>query len=452
MAFVQAQVEELGDNRVRVTVDVPEHDVRHAVEHAASDLAESVRIPGFRKGKVPMPVLISRVGRERVIAEAVESHIGGWFWNAAAQQRLRPVAQPEYDFELPDSERGDWRFTATVSVQPKPQPADWTKLEVPRMDADVPEDVIDAELEVLQSAVADLSPAEGRAAHHGDVVVIDLEGPADGAERDVVVELGGGQLPPELESALQGLSAGETREIEVRAGDEAGSPVRVTLKEVHEKVLPPLDDELARAASEFGSFAELRADVERELREQFEDEAESAFRAAVVDALVQASNVEAAGPLVESRTRELVGGLVRSVEARGLSFETYLSLTGTTAEALVERMREQASRAVARELVLEAVADQLGLEVTDAEVEGVVREQAEAAGDDPESVLAALRERGALEQLREDLRLRNALDRVSAEVTPISADLAAARETIWTPDKEKPDVETKIWIPEGKER
>jgi trigger factor len=452
MAFVQATVEELGDNRVRVTVDVPGHDVRHAVEHAASDLAESVRIPGFRKGKVPMPVLISRVGRERIMAEAVESHIGGWFWNAAAQQRLRPVAQPEYDFELPDSERGDWRFTATVAVQPKPEPADWTKLQVPRINADVPEDVIDAELEVLQTAVADLSPAEDRTAQHGDVVVIDVAGPTDEAERDVVVELGAGQLPPELESALQGLSAGETTEIEVRTDAEADGRVRVTLKEVHEKVLPPLDDELARAASEFGTLAELRADVERELREQLEDEAESAFRTAVVDALVEASNVEAAGPLVESRTRELVAGLVRSVEARGLSFETYLTLTGTTAEALVERMREQASRAVARELVLEAVADQLGLDVTDAEVEGVVREQAEAAGDDPDAVLAALRERGAFEQLREDLRLRNALDRVAADVTPISADLAAARESIWTPEQETPDVETKLWTPGGKER
>jgi trigger factor len=311
MALVQAQVEELGDNRVRVTVDVPGHDVRHAVEHAASDLAESVRIPGFRKGKVPMPVLISRVGRERIMAEAVESHIGGWFWNAAAQQRLRPVAQPEYDFELPDSERGDWRFTATVSVQPKPQPADWTKLEVPRIAAEVPEDVIGAELDLLRGLVADLSPTEGRAAQPGDVVVIDLESP-DAAERGYVAELGAGALPPEIESALVGLSAGENRE--VAATTEGGDGrIRVTLEEVYEKVLPPLDDELARAASEFDTFDELREDVERELREQLEDEAESAFRSAVVDALVEASNVDAAGQLVESRTRELVAGLVRSV-------------------------------------------------------------------------------------------------------------------------------------------
>jgi trigger factor len=452
MAPVQAQVEELGDNRVRVTVDVPGHDVHHAVEHAASDLAKSVRIPGFRQGKVPMPVLISRVGRERVMAEAVESHIGGWFWNAASEQRLRPVAQPEYEFELPASERGDWRFTATVAVQPKPELPDWTTLEVPRIDTDVPEDVVDEELDVLRSAVADLSPAEDRPAQHGDVVVVDLVGLSGDVQRDYVAELGAGRLLPGLEGRLEGMRAGDTREIALEVPGDADGRVQVTLKEVHEKVLPPLDDELARAASEFETFEELRADVERELGEQLEDEAESAFRAAAADALVQASKVQAAGPIVEARTRELVGGLVRSVEARGVSFETYLNITGVTAEALVERMRAEASQAVARELVLEAVADELGLEVGDAEVEAIVREQAEAAGDDPDAVLAALRERGTLEQLREDLRLRDALDRVVAEVTPISPDLAAARETIWTPDKEKPDVETKLWTPGGKER
>jgi trigger factor len=219
------------------------------------------------------------------------------------------------------------------------------------------------------------------------------------------------------------------------------------LKEVREKVLPPLDDELARAASEFESVDELRGDIERELREQLEAEADSIFRTAVADALVDASKVEAAGPLVEARTRELVNGVVRSVEARGIGFETYLGLTGATPEEFVARMRSQASRAVARELVLEAVADQLGLEVGDEQVEELVREQAEAVGDDPEAAIAALRERGGFEQLREDLRLRDALDRVAAEVTPISTELAAAREAIWTPEKEKPDTETKLWTP-----
>src|SRR6478672_1056634 len=104
-------VEELPDNRVRLTVQVSSHDVHRAVEHATNDLSESIKIPGFRKGKVPRQVLLQRIGQERIMTEAVESHIGGWFWNAAARTRLRPVAQPEYDFVLPASDDQDWEFT-----------------------------------------------------------------------------------------------------------------------------------------------------------------------------------------------------------------------------------------------------------------------------------------------------------------------------------------------------
>ena len=444
---MQAQVEELGDNRVRLTVDVPGHDVRHAVEHAASDLAQSLKIPGFRKGKVPMPVLVSRVGRERLMAEAVESHIGGWFWNAASERRVRAVAHPEYDFELPQSDHEDWHFSATVAVQPKPELPDWRGLEVPRPQTDVPADVVDRELEILRHVAADLSPVEGRQAKHGDTVVLDLVSRSGETQRDYVADLGAGRLIEEIETAVVGMTAGESKDVEWSLGEGEGGNVAVVLKEIRERVLPPLDDELARAASEFESLDELRADVERELHQQLEDEAESVFRTAAADALVDASKVEAAGPLVESRTRELVNGLVRSVEARGIPFETYLQLSGATPELFVERMRGQAARAVARELVLEAVADELGVDVGDEQVAEVIREQAEAVGDDPEAAVAALREGGGFEQLREDLRLREALDRVVAEVQPISTELAAAREAIWTPDKEKPETETKLWTP-----
>src|SRR3954466_2433685 len=129
---MNTQVEELPGDQVRLTVEVPAHDVHHAVEHAANDLAASAKIPGFRKGKVPMPLLIKRVGRERLYSEAVESHIGGGVWGAAHTARVNPVAQPEYDYELPSSDHEDWRFSATVEVQPKPEPADWTQLEVPK--------------------------------------------------------------------------------------------------------------------------------------------------------------------------------------------------------------------------------------------------------------------------------------------------------------------------------
>ena len=137
-----AQVEELGGDTVRLKVDVPAHDVHHAVEHATSDLAQSVKIPGFRQGKVPVPILTQRLGKERIMAEAVDSHIGGWFWNAAARARIRPVAQPQYDYDLPADDGGDWQFTATVPVQPKVDVVDWTELEVGKPDAEVPEELV----------------------------------------------------------------------------------------------------------------------------------------------------------------------------------------------------------------------------------------------------------------------------------------------------------------------
>src|SRR5438270_6726064 len=119
MNRMSTTLEELPGNRVRLMVQVPSHDVHHAVEHAADDLSQSVKIPGFRKGKVPRQVLLQRVGQERLMTEAVESHIGGWFWNAAARTRIRPISQPEYDFELPSSADEEWEFTATVAVQAK---------------------------------------------------------------------------------------------------------------------------------------------------------------------------------------------------------------------------------------------------------------------------------------------------------------------------------------------
>src|SRR5205809_510165 len=171
-------VEELPDNKVRITVDVPREEVHHAVEHAASDLAETVKVPGFRKGKVPMPVMVSRIGKERLYTEAIESHISGWFWNAAARTGIRPADRPELDY---------------------------------------------------------------------------------------VAELGAGRLLPELEEQLIGMAARESRERRFEEGDDNLAVVTATVKEVKEKVLPPLDDELARAASEFDTFDELRGEIEGRL-------------------------------------------------------------------------------------------------------------------------------------------------------------------------------------------
>jgi trigger factor len=435
-------IEELGDDRVRLTVDVPAHDVHHAVEHAADDLAQSARIPGFRKGKVPRPVLLQRIGKERLYSEAVESHIGGWFWNAAARARVNPVAMPDYEYDLPADDKQDWRFSATVEVQPKPEPADWTTLEVPKAEAEVPEEAVQAELTALQSTVAELSPVDGRPAQDGDVAVVDLLAADGSAQRDYVVEIGSGRLVEEIENGLRGLGVGETREIAYELADDSSRKATVVLKQLHEKVLPPLDDELVKRASEFDTVVELRDDVESRLRAQIEDEIEGMFRAAAADALVKATDFTPRGPLVEARTRELLTGLARQLEARGIDANSYFQLTGQTPQALEQNLRAEATLSVARELVLEAVADKLGIQVTDDEI----REELREAGETDEDIEAFV-EAGGADRIRDDLRLKKALDRVAAEVTPIAPELHEARESIWTPEQERSATEAKIWTP-----
>ncbi len=441
------QVEELPDNKVRLRVDVPSADVHHAVEHAASDLAASVKIPGFRKGKVPVPVLVNRIGKERLYAEAVESHISGWYGNAVARSRIRPAARPELDYELPTSDDQDWSFTATVAVLATPEVADWTQLEVGAPDVEVPEELVNAELDVLRGSVAELSPVEDRPAQLGDTVVIDLIREGGDAQKDYVVELGSGRLVPELEQQLVGMSAGQTREIRFELPEDRLATVEATVKEIKEKVLPPVDDDLAKAATEFDTADELRAEIEERLRGQIEADVNEGFRRAALDKLVDASNVDVDGPIVDSRTRALLESFDEMLRRRGGTLETYIQVTGTSPDELVGRFRAEAQRSVAGELVLEAVADKLGLQIPDEQVDEAIRERFE----DADRVIEQLREGGVYETERESLRLSAALDRVASEVKRIPLEQERARESIWTPEKETPKTETKLWTPGSKE-
>jgi trigger factor len=445
---MQTQLEQLEGDRVRLTVEIPAHDVHHAVEHAANDLAASVKIPGFRKGKVPVQVLVSRLGKQRIYAEAVETHIGGWFWNAASTSRIQPAEPPAYSYELPATDDQGWQFTAEFAVQPKPELADWTTLEVPRLEIDIPPEAIQEQLEALQRSVAEIVPVEGRATQDGDVVVIDLSTESE-AQRDVVVELGGAQLIEEIENGIRELNVGESREVAYELADGMKRDVTVTVKEIKEKVLAPLDDGLAQAASEFDTLAELSADIERRIREELDDEIEGRFRAAAVDELVRATEVRTTGFVVESRTRDLINRFIRSLQERGIDVATYFQVTGQTPEALEQQLRAEAAASVARELVLEAVAAKLGIEVTDDDI----RDELVQAGESEEAIDDFFAHDGP-ERVRDTIRMKRAVDRISAEVKPITVEQAAeraeqeaARESIWTPDKDRASKETTLWTP-----
>ncbi|HET9544373.1 MAG TPA: trigger factor [Gaiellaceae bacterium] len=447
---MKTNVEELSGNRVRLDVEVPEADVKHAIEHAASDLAASARIPGFRKGKAPLPLIMARLGRDAVWAEAVRTHLDGWFWTAAATSGVQPVSSPEVELGEDPSDDGSFRFSATVAVLAKPEVPDWTALEVPAAQPEVPAELVDNELDVLRASVAELVPAD-RPAQEGDTVVVDIEGELAGTQRDYVTEVGSGRLVDGLDEALVGMRAGETKTVSVAVGEGETTEVELALKDVKEPVLPELDDELARSTSEFDTLAELRADVEGRLREHVEAEVEAAFRESAVDALVEATEFDLHPELVDRRAAELWSGMTRSLAQRGLGPEQYLALTGQSQDDLLERLRAEAGHAIKRELALDAVAEKLGLEVTDEEVETFVREQADGAGDDAEETLATLHERGTFESLRGDLRLRKALDEVAAGVQRIPVELAAARDKLWTPEKEKASSGMNIWTPGSEE-
>jgi trigger factor len=449
MAFVKTKVEELPESRVRLDVEVPEEDVAHAFEHAATDMAESLRLPGFRKGKAPVPVVVARVGREAVWQEALRGHLDSWFWSAAETSGIRPVASPEVEFDgLPD-DGGTFKFSATVAVMPKPEVADWTALEVPFAEAEVPAEAVDAELDRLRDTVAELAPVENRAVREGDTVVLDILGEGVPPQRDYVTEVGADRLVNEIDDALPGMERGATKSVDIQ-GAEGQLPVEVTVKEIKEKVLPEADDELARSASEFETLEELRAEIESRLLEQLTEELEIRFREAAVDELVNASEVETVEPLVERRTAELWSGIARSLQMRGISTETYLAMTGQSADEVVARLRAEAEQSLARELVLDAAASKLGVEVPDEEIDELIESQSEE-GDDIEESKRLLQENGGYERIRADLRLKKALDEIVAGVKRIPVELAAARDKLWTPEKEKEGTKMNIWTPGSEE-
>jgi trigger factor len=219
--------------------------------------------------------------------------------------------------------------------------------------------------------------------------------------------------------------------------------VEAVVKEIKEKVLPELDDELARSASEFDTLDELRADIGQRIHDQVEAEVDEAFRRAVLDRLVEASNVQVTGPLVDARTRTLLRELDGVLQRSGGSLDAYLQMSGDSPENLVARLQQQAAASVAGELVLEAAADQLGIEVSDEEVDEAFRDRFEE-GD---RIIEQARAAGAYDTERENMRLARALDTIAQEVERIPPEQAAAREAIWTPDKEKPATDTKLWTP-----
>jgi trigger factor len=457
---VTATVTELPESRVRVRAEVSAVEVQRRLEQRASALGRDLRIPGFRKGKVPAPVVIRRVGRGAVLDQTVRDSLGRWYVEAIGASGIEPVGDPELDLDALPEEGESLTFSIEIGVLPKARLGEHRGLEAPRREPSADPEDVERELGALRERLARLETAE-RAADAGDFVVIDYAGSVDGEPfaggegRDELLELGSGRLVPGFEEQLTGASAGEHRTVtltfpeDYRATELAGREARfeVEVKEVKQKHLPELDDDLAVDAAGLDSLEELRADIEARLRAADERRAEQEFREAALDAAVEQASVEIPAHLVAARAEELWERMLHTLSHQGISKDAYLKIAGKGEEQILSEARPDAERALRREAVIAAVIEAEQIHPDDAAVHDALRPTAEREGKSTDELVHMLQRAGRLDAVRQDLAAQRAVDLIAEHARPIPVEQARAREKLWTPDKEGAQA-GQIWTPE----
>jgi trigger factor len=466
-AQLTTQTSELEDSRVRVDVEVAPETLERELQAAAKALGGDLKIPGFRKGKVPPQVVLQRIGREAVLDEAVRRALPGWYEHAIGDAKVAAVGDPSVDLESLPSKGEPLQFSIEVGVRPTAKLGDYRNLEVGRREAEVPDEAVDAEVERLRESNASLETVE-RAAQSGDFLVLDFQGLLDGEPfeggdaRGYLLEIGSGRLIEGFEEQLVGASAGEDREVNVTFPDDYGKEelagrdalFEVSVKEVKEKQLPELDDDFAAEAGGFDTLDELREDLRTRLREAEERKIEGEFREAVVDAAADAAEIDLPHSLVHSKAHEMWGHTRRRLQQQGLDPAQYLQFTGKTEHELIEEAEPDAEAALKRESVLAALIEAESIEVSEDELVESLESALAATGrpvdaDAARQALERLREDGREDALREDIAMRKAVDLLVEGAKPIPVEQAEARDKLWTPEKEAKEKPAEIWTPDS---
>jgi trigger factor len=460
---LETTLTELEDSRVRLQVQVPPEEVERRLERKAQQLGRELKLAGFRRGKVPVPLVIQRIGRDAVLEEAVRDSLSSWYSDAIATAGIVPVGDPQLDLgELPPQGEA-LEFSIEIGVLPTAELGDYRGLEVARREPAVAAEQIEEEIEAARERLARLETAD-RPAAPGDFVVVDYVGSlaaepageeqaggeprwepfAGGEGRDQLVELGGGNLIPGFEDALLGSSAGDTRTIPLTFPDDyenrelAGreASFEVTVKEVKLKELPDVDEDFATDAG-FDDLDELREDIRGRLIEVEESRIETEFRQAALDAAVSQSKVAVTPELVKARAREMWERMLHTLAHRGISREAYLQIVGREEADVVADMDGDAELALRREAVITAIVAAEGIAPSDQELLAALAPTAEREGVEPDELLAELRSAGRLEEAREDLAAREAIALLAEAAKPIAPEQAQAREQLWTPGSDE---------------
>ena len=457
-AAPETTVAELADSRVRVEVRVPAGEVEARLEGKARELGRELKLPGFRRGKVPAPLVIQRIGREAVLDQAVRDSLGRWYAQALESSGVVPVGDPELDVDfakLP-AEGQPLEFSIEVGVVPRAQLGEYAGLEVPRREPAAPEEQVEQEVQALRERLAKLETAE-RPAAQGDFAVIDYLGslpaeddperlePFSGGEgRDQLIELGGGNLIPGFEEAIVGMRAGEEKRVELTFPTDygaerlagRGAAFAVPVKEGKAKQLPPLDDDLAIDAG-FDDLTELREDIRSRLLENDQARVEAEFRAAALDAAVAGASVSVTPELAAGRAREMWDSRLHSLAHQGISREAFLQITGRQETELLAELEDEAGRTLRREAVLSAIVEAESLEPDEERLLEAIGPIAEREDVERADLLEQLRARGREEELRESVAARMAEELIAERAKPISVEQAQARDALWTPGRDE---------------
>jgi trigger factor len=409
---VKSTVEKLSPTRVRINVEVPFTELEPDFERAFKELAKQVRLPGFRPGKAPRKLLEARIGREVMLDQVVGDAVPGRYTEAVTTSDVRPLGQPE--IEITKKEYGeDLVFTAEVDIRPEIELPDLEALKITVDPIEVTDEEVDAELQSLRARFGTLTGVE-RAAESGDFVSIDLSATVDGiqvpeaATEGLSHEVGSGQLIEGLDDAIIGLTEGETRVFTttLAAGEHAGqeAQVTVTVKSVKERELPEPDDEFAQLASEFDTMEELRNSlVEQVSRVKRVQQAEQ-IRDKALEALLEQVDVPLPEKVVQAQVDDTLHNAIHGLDHDDERFAETLAEQGSSREEFDKDNRTNAEKAVKTQLLMDAVADKLDIQVGQNDLTERLVLMSRQYGLEPQQLLGYLQENNQLPTMFADVR------------------------------------------------
>lgn len=424
---MKSTVEHLSPTRVRINVEVPFAELEPDFQRAYKELAKQVRLPGFRPGKAPAKLLEARIGREAMLDQIVNDALPSRYGQAVAESDVQPLGRP--NIEVTKKEYGqDLQFTAEVDIRPKISPPDLSALTVSVDPIEIGEDDVDAELQSLRTQFGTLTAVD-RPVAVGDVVSIDLSATVDGedipnaAAEGLSHEVGSGRLIAGLDDAVVGLSADESRVFTAKlaAGEHAGqeAQVTVTVRSVKERELPEPDDEFAQLASEFDSIDELRASLSDQVRQAKRAQQAEQIRNATIDALLEQVDVPLPESYVQAQFDSVLHSALSGLNHDEARFNELLVEQGSSRAAFDAEARTASEKDVKRQLLLDALADELQVQVGQDDLTERLVTTSRQYGIEPQQLFGYLQERNQLPTMFADVRRELAI-RAAVEAATVT--------------------------------